>query len=1602
MLDESSQYPTESQERAILKNTKLTKDELTLYFDWFYALMPAHRSIPRYDIFFSGELLCELVGKLSFSEDKDGQEFEMRGIFRRSTTKVTCEKNIEKALSYLWKKSPRVKHMPTATEVPIRTRSKQIFKWMNSILGFYGLSIPPHVSKYSNNEERWNYLRTGTMLCLICFAFLDESTDETNPPLAASLPLSSVFFHPEDEKEMLSNVQIAFAGLKQRGVPVFFQPDIFVRTNCPQFVLLQLDVIYGELRTEMPSQRIIENGRRKDPVDRFDEEWMNARMSLGDWMVFADDLRIPKTTDSGYLDDSDILSPFSLENYFPMEPKTRDVSQVPTPGSIDHSEVQSEKRTPQSSPDHKLAKELAEASAVANGKTRARSQSPPKHTEIQSSPRRNTITKGGTVTFTSQNSNEEPNITTISFADHPPSLPQENQTTSSQSHLLRTMRPQPLQPITSIDTQPLHSSSTQAPQMSATSSFQTSFLLSPSVLLGETKESDPSTPKSHSVTPQPASSRGVTTALPISPSSSTHTHRSLPSRQYTTTSLPNLPPRVPLDSDSGVSVRTGKDSYHPITEPSSYRIQPAVHSPSTTSSSGRPIRTTDNQTTPSQQWSRVTSETPQNIDEIPDPISIYNLNTGKTGSQHPPNDSMLISLDSAHSPIIPDSSFFFHGDHVSLPVRTSLTVGIEGYVPHTEYTSMESQLASGLPSATSTQPFTQFVSPDHSSPPPHSWSQTNQSPGIETANISPNSFEGSDTVPFARHFQSESHGSLTEIIEYSLPLSPTFFRDPSSPPLPISQRGEPSFSFFRTASIGSSSYLHEEYPSMHSRSPSLMSFLVSGHMPTFDSGVHSESPLRPLHNHSEKSSPLIQKLVQSPPVKKHSGQSPTLANSRSKQIPKLELARGLSSDPIGRRKMKTQLMIDVGCQTPTERRSSDSEPIQPMFLTPIEHTQPVSPFNVSSFGSMLSLQPHLARASQSSSSMTPPQTVSGCNTPSYSFLSASHPTPTSPFEPFEKKEKPIPKKELSPPPRPKGAFKRKNLKLDVTPEIPLTPSRHDGQEDKVKLMRMVDYLTLTPTKTKEVIFTEPDTDITMKQRDDHHSHTLHIKHDHTSHLPITSQRYPTVGLALPPTPHKTRPTTHSEPSETTSQSLPSMNMLKRREMEEDMKKNQITPEPSPKDPKNDKMLGYGWDKSPGEADDSADRLSKKKSHSSGENESFPQSLRSDDPSPGFSSIGSPTLPSIESTSDRSFSSEEKDGSNDEQSPNEEQEEKDSRSMEDQIVLIASSQSEMPNQEQNSSLDEIRGHGNLRQRSHSAEGRGANELDENQSSSTKELTGQGSPAVVRHDSDSSVHPKTVSGVRREDEKKRKKTKEQRKRKERLEQGSVERRKEEERRREEERKREEEKAENERKEEEKRLEDEKIERRKKRNDKGEGEEKGQDVGRAKKHSKKRNKDESKTEENDQPPILKPKPVLKYFIRLIIPNSLKVPSSLRSLIDNLRKNPPKPSEELDNEDIVSVEEDEMGVLLPAVLFLNSTGKMWIETSPDANGSKGTKICTVRLADFDGSEVSSDDPSIILLHSSTSILLSGTQTPLLSLAIQFCSVTAALSFDADFSSFR
>ncbi|KAK2952471.1 hypothetical protein BLNAU_12577 [Blattamonas nauphoetae] len=314
-------------DKLVQRKLAISQDELNMLFNWAYALLPTQRSVPRYELFYTGENLCSMIDKLSSAEQNSNTPTRINGVLKRSKTKAACERNIEQALSVVWKRAPKAKRMPTASEVfehknptvvvnllletfdifitrPTRARLKQIIQWMNRVLSLFKVAVPPDIDGPKNHDSLWRFLKSGTIFCLISYAYtpptLDTQSDASQSPIA----LTSVFFHPQTDSEAISNLTLAFSCFQRLSIPLFFTPESFHSSNVSSFVIFQLDLIYRQVQGEPISEHLLNHSKHSQPSPiatetvEYEEPWMAERMKCPSWVSFKDDDRIQRKESS--------------------------------------------------------------------------------------------------------------------------------------------------------------------------------------------------------------------------------------------------------------------------------------------------------------------------------------------------------------------------------------------------------------------------------------------------------------------------------------------------------------------------------------------------------------------------------------------------------------------------------------------------------------------------------------------------------------------------------------------------------------------------------------------------------------------------------------------------------------------------------------------------------------------------------------------------------------------------------------------------------------------------------------------------------------------------------------------------------------------------------------------------------------------------------------------------------------------------------------------------------------------------------------------------------------------------------------------------------
>ncbi|KAK2952438.1 hypothetical protein BLNAU_12544 [Blattamonas nauphoetae] len=992
---------------------------------------------------------------------KDGQTFPMQGVLKHSTTKVACEKNIEKALAYLWKQSPKVNRMPRASDVfekknqsvvvdllrvmfdvfisrQIRSRHKTIFSWFNTLLGNFGLSIPLDVIKPGNTQERWQYFRTGTILGLICIAFLEGRTK----PLASGASPESLqnqfFFHPENEDEILFNVRQSFLGLKELGVPLFFKPEVFIRTNSPSFLMFQLDVIFKELHTESPSERVVHEGKNTAVQKKYQSEWMNERAMVADWIQFKDDSRLtpldsplaqsPTSATDNELtqvsSDSDITPrhftplpsvspPFS--NPFTSKSSLSSSSDVSSPiiystwskGPIPPFKGIGAPLTSIPSVSQSDSSKLTLVSrSFSNSTTNSPDSSPSSTSSDAPTPEQLVLIP-------------ESRTASISRLNHPSgSFDSFDQLVRSGFSPEDLNRP-PHQPVSSVDVRPRSTTNSTEKTNNGASSFQTAFLLSQSPLPPEntnalaSETSSQSSKSSHTdsdATSQPTVIPAQVTAavsLPSFPSLSDTTPEPSPNQQsvlpthQSTNTTQSFPTTLPPHEEPTITAPTPEQLLSPsLSVPLFFSLrdcEPSEQFSSTIHNISSNSRCVVSTTPPTLQ---PTHRTPPR----PTPHSTLSpVGASSSPYAHPHRADfppLPPSISSDHSPIhVTQSMLSFSSVAPSVSTSTCGTnLDIERSVTHT-------------------LDFSAWASP--ANPPTHD-TLANTSPNTSDVNsISLQSPAQFVHLPLTLH-------AGDSVMEVTLPVSPTFLSERPSPPVPNGKRPEPSYAFLTTSSLKSITSRLGNYSPFDSRSTSPLSPL----QPRNVQHTHQITPSTP-----QEDTPTSYSLSVPGRLKyrrRLSGRVGSRGSIGVVQAPSPDAVQthfALESDVTSQLsflltsppKKKVGLRIEVDTGVWPGRGQNDSD-----------KSNSLSPFGGHS---------HLT-------------TPTSHHPPRYPMLNQSahsRTAPTTPIETFDNSQSGGPSSTLS-------------------LEIPLTPSR---QEEQKKVMRIVEYQTLTPTSIKDVVFTEP-------------------------------------------------------------------------------------------------------------------------------------------------------------------------------------------------------------------------------------------------------------------------------------------------------------------------------------------------------------------------------------------------------------------------------------------------------------------------------------------------------------------------------------------------
>ncbi|KAK2945760.1 hypothetical protein BLNAU_19316 [Blattamonas nauphoetae] len=1152
------------QERSILKDIGISKDEYDLLFDWVNALLPSRRQIPRNEIFFTGEALCELIEKLSSCENDNSNRFKIQGLIKHNTSQISCERNIEKALSYLWSRAPKRKRMPTARQVfehndqrivvnllletfdifisrPIRTRWKLINGWLNTVLSRFNLSLPDEVTKLSKTDERWKFLRTGTIFCFIASLCSNNPEQHLSKDQQSSFPLSSVFYHPESDSEMISNLSLGFTGLEALKVPVFFTAELFHRSNVPEFILLQLDVIYCELHTEQLPPTIIANDGANENKITYIADWMNTRSTLGNSVKFADDYRMKRPETEENLSQSDSPQQKSSINTQLTQTKSN---------TLKHSEASSSDEFPVLFvPDpvffnsqQNQNTNLTSGSLVSRTQTTPSSSLSKHNTSPHTHQPHDTIPHTEPSTLSNKNSSADDHITTLHLSPNP-IIATSSDSSPVPSRSAPGKNPHPLQSHPPPDTQPLLSSS---------------FVLSPSTMEESTRQgregddaaflSVPLTPASVGVVgaERKSGDEGAEGGLTLSGSISEPTLAVVGGQQMRRkesgkasglgevakwpSGMWSGSPKSDLDDLTLLSQPlTSLSSQTSAVDETEHNIV-SLSLPPTAQPKREPVHEHEQEESAGVSSTRLASCEESKEETIP--VLLFRANRDEDDTQpsslNPHNPTLsppfaVLRSDEASAKEKDEEEGKkeeekWMGDGVSC-VASSVGLGVR----HKEYMCWEANELSNEPSMHSNPSSSFFSSPSFAGSPLRQTEQTQRSPDedgtamqaplhclhpiqphqprptqplmLDLESCSPVDESGVDEsgmghernrrwkgraepLDIVQILGLESPRSYSDNVNFTLSLSPSFPLDPSSPAVPRSQRGEPGFGYFGNSLASSPMSCHTSHTPFHSRSPSLLSLRRMGHS-------QSQSQMFQVGGMTRVDSPL-----------RWGDREGDGREEGGRSRADSDVAVGLVRDGRrGREELSTHrlmaakslprfhsLSIDVGFQSPF-----DDFPFSP--------TRSTSEMTDASLGSDGSGSEGFGKL------MTP--TLDGGGEGRVGVCGERNGRDDEPVTPiFEVKRNTSP---LSDRRMGVGVGVGVSGEEGGTGEEMRGASGREGAEEKVRRMRMVDYLTLTPTKVKEVIFTERDV-------------PSETGLEHNQPVPQSSHERNPVMLALPPTP----------------------------------------------------------------------------------------------------------------------------------------------------------------------------------------------------------------------------------------------------------------------------------------------------------------------------------------------------------------------------------------------------------------------------------------------------------------------------------------------------
>ena len=247
----------------------------------------------------SGLLLCRIVEhckNIKVSQSRDRERFVLKGVNSRPCTRLSAIKNIELALSVIWKQRVVARNMPTAGQVykgerkPVARLLNEVFKnfavhqnglksmlhWFNSILKQYNRPLPQKLL-HAPHRGLWAAFGGGDDIMCVMHYFCGSTASSsvanrgsaifegTIPPVN----LRRVNSRPYDVDAVMHNAREIQSALGKAGVFIAMTPEEFCEARDQELLLLQLSSIYAKFLHHspgLPAVFVDEFSERNDDV----------------------------------------------------------------------------------------------------------------------------------------------------------------------------------------------------------------------------------------------------------------------------------------------------------------------------------------------------------------------------------------------------------------------------------------------------------------------------------------------------------------------------------------------------------------------------------------------------------------------------------------------------------------------------------------------------------------------------------------------------------------------------------------------------------------------------------------------------------------------------------------------------------------------------------------------------------------------------------------------------------------------------------------------------------------------------------------------------------------------------------------------------------------------------------------------------------------------------------------------------------------------------------------------------------------------------------------------------------------------------------------